>query len=79
MGEKPLKEEFQKLFHIDNNQREIVEDRMRINGGSWNWKGITRDGRSKEELDKLMEKLSFVTLSDTYDCFRCPGGPKGIL
>ncbi|CAH1446764.1 unnamed protein product [Lactuca virosa] len=77
IGERPLKEEFQKLFHIDNNQRATVEDRIGINGGSWNWQGIIRDGRSKKELDKLMEKLSFVTLSETYDCCRCHGGPKG--
>ncbi|KAI3523890.1 hypothetical protein L1887_02373 [Cichorium endivia] len=74
--DKPLKDNFPRLFCLETNKNATVDERVGSDGGNWSWRGHIRDGRSMEELENLKKAISSITLSDKKDYWVCKGGPK---
>lgn len=76
LGDKRLKDEFQRAYTLDPNRNATVEERCKERGRNWIWYREIRQGRSKDEVERLLQITSEVTLTDKEDRWLCKGGPK---
>lgn len=72
--EKPLNLEFPRLFNIDSNKLNTMEEGLRLNRSLWDSRMELRISRSMEELNRVNDTLSTFQLENNVDKWSCSGG-----
>lgn len=64
------------MFQFDSYKMGSVRDMLDENRGIMGWRRCIRGGRSKEELESLIELTSNWKFSTKRDFWWCPRGPR---
>lgn len=70
---------FPRAYNLDNNKNSSVSEKVIIGGNNWLGRDVVRDGRTKDEIDRISALISSTVLNEKEDIWCCPGGPKDMF
>ena len=65
-GNSPLRDRFNRLYHLENSKECLIQNRISNGSWSWDWIRPISSGRSLTEYIRMLEVSVFVTMLMTY-------------